>query len=477
MLTVDEIKQFLELDKTSVIKHHARLGQKYYEGEHDIKQYKMYYIDGNGNAQEDKYRSNIKISHPFFTELVDQQVQYMLSGDEFVKSDMPDLQAELNAYFNDEFASEMGELLTPTVSQGFSYMYAFKNEEGKTRFKACDGLGVIEVRAKEASDNADHIIYYYAERITKDNRLITHIEVWDKNNTYYYVQDDNGEVELDRGVVLNPRPHIIYTQDDSDDLFYEDLGFIPFFRLDNNRKRYSNLKPIKDIIDDYDLMSCALSNNLQDMVEGLYVVKGFAGDNLDEMIHNLKTKKAVGVDGDGDVDIRTVNIPYDARKIKLELDEKNIYRFGMGFNSAQVGDGNITNIVIKSRYALLDLKCDKLQRRLKAFLRPLIRIVLDEINEAHGSAWQESDVYIEFKREIMTNAADNALIEKTEAETEQLRVNTLLSVAAMLGDDLMIENICDALDIDYEQIKDMLPTDPMVDVEQAEADLAGTVEQ
>ena len=40
----------------------------------------------------------------------------------------------------------------------------------------------------------------------------------------------------------------------------------------------------------------------------------------------------------------------------------------MGFNSAQIGDGNITNVVIKSRYALLDLMCYKLKKNLKKFL-------------------------------------------------------------------------------------------------------------
>ncbi len=168
------------------------------------------------------------------------------------------------------------------------------------------------------------------------------------------------------------RYDITYKKIGDDALYYDGnggYGFIPFFRLDSNRKQVSGLKPIKALIDDYDLMACGLSNNLQDIGEGLYVVKGFQGADLDEMIQNVKVKKHIGVDADGGVDIKTVDIPYEARKVKLELDEKNIYRFGMGFNSAQLGDGNITNIVIKSRYALLDLESNKLEIRLKQFLR------------------------------------------------------------------------------------------------------------
>ena len=238
------------------------------------------------------------------------------------------------------------------------------------------------------------------------------------------------------------------------DAFNKDrYGFIPFFRLDNNRKQASGLKAVKALIDDYDLMACGLSNNLQDIGEGLYVVKGFQGADLDEMIQNIRVKKHIGVDADGGVDIKTIDIPYEARKVKLELDEKNIYRFGMGFNSAQLGDGNITNIVIKSRYALLDLKCNKLEIRLKQFLRQLLKVVLAEINEEFESDYQMKDVKIVFEREVMTNAQDNAQIELTDAQKQNQQINTLMVAANLLDDETILKAICEILDIDYDEVK------------------------
>ena len=79
MLTEDEIRRFIDDDASSERKRNARVGQRYYEGDHDIKRYRMFYYDADGVLTEDKYRSNIKISHPFFTELVDQLAAYMLS--------------------------------------------------------------------------------------------------------------------------------------------------------------------------------------------------------------------------------------------------------------------------------------------------------------------------------------------------------------------------------------------------------------
>ena len=478
MLSVQEIKTFIDNDRASIKKQLARTGQRYYEADHDIKDYRIFFIDDDGNIQEDKTKSNIKISHPFFTELVDQEVQYMLSGkDGFVKSDDPDLQQRLDEYFNDneDFMSELYEVITGCVSKGFEYAYAYKNADGRTAFQCADSLGVVEVKAKETDDGCEYVIFHYVDRIGKDNKKIKRIQVWDKTQTYFYCQEEDGKIIPDESQEINPRPHTIYHKDGDKNTYFEGFGFIPFFRLDNCQKQFSGLKPIKHLIDDYDLMSCGLSNNIQDSNEVLYVVKGFEGNNLDEMMMNVKAKKHIGVSPDGGIEAHTLDIPYQARQTKLELDEKNIYRFGMGFNSAQLGDGNITNIVIKSRYALLDLKCNKLEIRLKQFMRKLLKVILKEINEEHDTDYQQKDIYFDFKREVMTNAADNAQIELTDAQKQQTQINTLLMLATKLDNETLMQNICDVLDIEYNEIKDKLPPPEEVNDPYQAQNLLGTL--
>lgn len=469
MLKPEEIYALIQDDRTSERKKFAETGQRYYDGKHDILNYKLYYYNADGKLVEDKTRSNIKISHPFFTELVDQCVQYMLSGeDSFVKSNDTKLQKELDLYFGDDFRSELAETLTDTCAGGFGYMYAYKNIDDRTAFVFADAMGVVEVREKDTDDHTQYVIYWYIDRIDKGQKKIKRIQVWDKSQVTYFVEIDEGKIELDKEEPINPRPHIVYEKDKEEGKFGDSLGYIPFFRLDNNRKQTSHLKPIKALIDDYDLMACGMSNNLQDISEGLYVIKGFDGDNLEELQKNIKTKKMIGVGENGDVDIKTIDIPYQARQAKLDVDEKNIYRFGMGFNSAQLGDGNITNVVIKSRYALLDLKCNKLEIRLKAFLKKLVKVALTEINTINGSDYQLKDVYFEFDREVMTNATDNAQIDLIKAQTEQARMTTLLNAASQLDPETVLKAICEILDIDFDEVKDKLPDpDPNADLNAA----------
>lgn len=484
MLEIAEIKSFVEKDQQSDKKRLAKVGVDYYEGRHDITKCRIFYMDKDGQWQNADRTSDVKITHPFFNELVEQKAQYALSGkDSFVKSDDPELQGYLDEYFNDDFKDELFNLIVFSSVEGDSYLYGFKDAEDKTRFVFADGLGVVEVDARETSDNTDYVIYYYEDKFAEGNtsllrsKTVTRIQVWDKDQTYYYKMR-NGKVELDDTQPINPRPHIIYKEGDQDQTIYTDTyGCIPFWRLDNNRKRHSDLMPIKALIDDYDRHACGLTNNLVDLAEGYAVVKGYDGDNIDDLMHNFRVKKVIGTDTDGGIEIKTVNIPYEARQAKMEIDEKCIYKFGKGFNASQLGDGNITNIVIKSRYALLDMKCNALESALKRLLRKLIKVVLKEINEEAGKDWQGKDVYIEFEREIITNELDNAQIANYEAQTQNVKVNTLLNVSTKLDNVTFMQLICDELQIDYEDIKDKLPSEDDFDIDAASEELANSLEQ
>lgn len=461
-LSVEEIRFFMDSDASSEKKMLAKKGQAYYDGDHDIKGYRLFYYNTDGKLVEETTRSNIKIPHPFFTELVDQAVQYILSGEDgFVKSDVPELQAELDAYFNEneDFIAELSEVLTGSQSKGFEFMYAYKNEEDKIAFSCADSIGVVEVRAKDTDSNTEYVIYWYIDRIEKGQKKIKRIQVWDSEQIYYYVQDGDGKIELDASAEHNPKPHTLYTEEGKSEITYESFGFIPFFRLDNNKKQQSSLRPVKDLIDDYDLMASSLSNNLVDFDTPIHVVNGFEGNNLDELQQNLKTKKLIGIpEVGGGLDIKTVDVPYQARLTKLELDEKSIYRFGMGLNTAGLKDTNATtNIAIKAAYSLLDLKASKIEINLKRFMRKLIKVVLKEINDREGTDYQMNQVYMRFEHEIMSNAQENAQIALTEAQTRQAEINTLLGLAAQLDNETLMQLICEQLDIEWEDIKDKLP--------------------
>lgn len=456
LLTETQIKELIDKDRTSLKKQIALVGQRYYEADHDIKQYRMFYYNADGDLVEDKTRTNMRISHPFFTELADQLTAFILSSTEsIITSEVEGLQDYLDEYFDDEFWAEFSETITGAYVKGFDYIYAYKGEDDRLHFQYADSMDVVEVREKDTDSRCACYIYSYVDHIDKDGDKIIKIQIHTADEIYYFIQETrSGAISKDDEEPINPKPNVI-TEDEKGTQYGSHLGFTPFFKLGYTRKEFSGLKPIKDLIDDYDLMECGLTNNIQDFDNPIHLVRGFEGDNLDELQKNLKTKKVLGVDAEGGLDIKTVDVPYQARKTKADEDEKNIYRFGMGLNTQGLKDTSATtNLLIKAAYTLLDLKADKFEKRIKKLLKnDIIKVVLDEINEKNGTGYQVKDVKINFPHDILTNETENIQNDKAKAETQQILINNVLAAAAYIGDEETLKAICDVFELDFEEVQ------------------------
>ncbi|WP_346208386.1 phage portal protein [Caldifermentibacillus hisashii] len=446
------LKSAIETDKASPTKEKAREGERYYEYKHDILNNRIFYIDDNDVVREDKNATNIKIPHPFFTELVDQKVQYLLSNPVEVEVEDDSFKEKLEEYYDDDFQVFLQEALEGASKKGYEYVFARTNSQDRLCFQVSDSIQTFPVY----DDNGDlkAIVRYFDKDIYRDgkNESVTIAEVWDTEKVTFYITDKNKQFIFDESREMNPRPHVVAQTEDGT-LLSRSYGTIPFYRLSNNSKEKTDLEPIKALIDDYDLMACFLSNNLQDFADAIYVVKGFMGDDLSKLKQNIKAKKVVGTGADGGVEIQTVDIPVEARKTKLEIDKNAIYKFGMGFDSSQVGDGNITNVVIKSRYALLDMKANKAEVRLRAMLKWINEMIVDDINRRYGTAYKASDITVNIVRETMVNEKDLVEQDKIEAETKQVIIETILSVAARLDDETILKLICEQFELDWEEVQ------------------------
>lgn len=57
MLTVSEIKTFMDSDAASTKKRLAKVGLKYYEGNHDINNYRIFFFDADGKPRKIRPRA------------------------------------------------------------------------------------------------------------------------------------------------------------------------------------------------------------------------------------------------------------------------------------------------------------------------------------------------------------------------------------------------------------------------------------
>lgn len=448
------LRKAIEADSTSTTKQKAREGVRYYNYDHDILKNRIFYIDDNGLLKEDRHASNVKIPHAFFTELVDQKVQYLLSKPVELVTEDAQLDEYLEEYYDTETQLFLQEMVEGTSLKGIEYAYARTNAQDRLTFQVSDSLKTFTVY--DDMNVAQRIIRYYTKDIYREgkNETVTFAEVWDEEEVHFYLTDKHGNYQLDERE-LNPRPHVVATGAD-EKILKRSYETLPFFKVANNKNHKTDLEPIKALIDDYDLMAAYLSNNLQDFAEAIYVVKGFQGDDLSKLRQNIKAKKTVGVGTDGGVDIKTVNIPVEARTTKLDIDEQAIYRFGMGFNSSQISDSNgtVTNVAIQSGYSLLNMKVNKAEVRLRTLIAWMNQMIIDDINRRHSTNYTVNDILeVVMERETMTDKKENAEIEQLEANTKLLIVQSILAVAPRLNDESTLQLICEQFDLDWEDVQ------------------------
>ena len=435
----------------------AKKGINYYKGENDIKTNKIYYVDANGTLKEDKYASNVRIPHRFMRELVDQKVQYLLSNpiEIGVPDEKPELEDILAEYYNEDFQQMLQDVISNASQKGFEYVYAQQSSSDCVEFKVADGLKILPVF--DNMGNVVRLVRVWEEEIGNEGQKYTlhHAEVYDSQNIYYFVAKNNDNYMLDPIKEINPTPHVVVAKEtiNGTEISGRSYGTIPFYRLQNNAEEETDLAPIKELIDDYDIMNAYMSNNLQDLTEAIYVLQGDVDSTVDDMRMNIKAKHAI-ITGDTDtkLDVKTFNIPYEGRKAKMELDKENIYKFGMGFDNSQVGDGNITNVVLLSRYSLLDMKANKTETRLRSLLRWINSLVLNDINRKLGTAYVESDVEFIINRKLLVNASDQAQVNKLEADTTSVKIQTLADVAPFVDNETLVRAMCAELELDYDEV-------------------------
>ncbi|QVV90831.1 phage portal protein [Weissella tructae] len=453
-IVASALKSAIDKDTSSDKKDKARQGIAYYNYKHDILDGRIMYYDDNGMLVEDKYASNIKIPHGFLTELIDQKTQFLLSNPVEAAAEDDELQELINEYYDEEFNVFLQDLVENGSQKGFEYAYVRTTSDDRIKFQVADGLKVMPVY--DEGGDIKRVLRYYDREVVIDNETtqVHFAELYDAEKVWYFKAIKTEEFTLDPERTPNPAPHIMAVTDDDQQLT-RNYGTIPFFRYQNNQQEITDLEPVKPIIDDYDLMNASLSNNLQDFQDAIYVVTSYDGD-LSEMRQNIKSRKAIGVFDGGGVDIKTVDIPIEARRTKLEMDKENVYKFGFGFDSSQVGDGNVTNVVIKGRYTLLNMKANKTEARLRAFLRWANELVIADINRLHNMKYNPKDVTFTITREMLVNENDLVANEKVEAETRNLEMETLLAIAPHLPDSEVLHKICEAYELDFDEVSQNL---------------------
>ena len=343
-------KFLIDLIKADKIKKQGRyLANAYYNYKSNQQdRFKNVYANDTITTIDTKKGSTLYTN--YFRLLVDQKIEYLLAED--VTADIPNL--------TDQLIDGIYDASLNTTAWLYAYIY-----DGKLQYTFVHDSEIIPIYTNYGKVLESLIRYYNIDE------NIIQVEVWTANSL------TKVKIEADKVTSTIKAPHYVTQSVYQGELEEEEMKFfgqIPFIPLYNNRDRESDLVNVKELLDVYNTTSSGFVSNIEDFQEALIKLTGFSADEdvLVETMNQMKKYKMVGLPENSDVSKLVIEIPVAPRELLLRLVKDNIFLLGKGVDSSKVGDGNITNVVIKARYAGLDMKSNNTEKEVKKFYTQLI---------------------------------------------------------------------------------------------------------
>ncbi len=427
---------------------HMIEGQRYYQNENDILKRRMYFYK-DGVRTLDETKPNRKIPHNWHKLLVDQKVAYLAGKPVAFQVNDPDYEDRLNLILGEEWDDTLTELAKNASNKGAEWLHVYINREGLFKFIIIPAEEVIPIYDTSLQENLEAVLRYYVVQVNGKDRI--RVEWWTRETVTFYMQQENGEFELDDTEEPNPDSHY----------YYNDVGYgwgkVPFIEFPNNQERNSDLKFYKELIDEYDLNVSDLANNLAEVQEIITILKGYEGTDLAEFKENLRYYKAIKVSGEqgSGVDKLELNIPVEAKKELLDRLEENIFLFGQGVNMKTDRFGNSpSGVALKFLYSLLDLKASVMERKFRKSIKRLLWFATEYINIIDKKSYDSTTVQVTFRKTMITNdtesvnmaqaskgiisdetvIANHPWVEDVTGELERLREQESIDLARYIDD-------------------------------------------
>jgi len=410
------IKGIIDKHKQSSFYKEAISARDYYNDRHDIlnKNFQKFMV--KGVAKYNLNAANNRIPNEFFTELIDQKVDYVAGNPPKFTAEDKDTEAvlfadKLNFEFKTYLRVDLIRWLAGSSVSGKDAMLIYINEKGAFDYTIVPGEQLIFDR-DENRNIISLMRFYYVDYQNEKGLVedIIRVEIWDERETWFYIQSKkDGDFILDISEPVNPLPHFfIGNTSNKDETQGNSWGEIPFIFLPNNINEKSDLSRIKTLIDSYDLLISKGINNIQDIQEVVYVLRGYDGTDLDTFMETLKINKAIRVDAEGGADVIKAEIPVQAITEFEKLLRKNIYAFGRGVDfSDESFAGDASGISLKYKFARLDLKANQIIAQLELAILNLIRFyakyLLIKTNQDYTKIYENINFKIS-KRMIINEA-------------------------------------------------------------------------
>ena len=299
-----------------------------------------------------------------------------------------------------EFNNFLRQTIVDMSNKVFAVWFPYYDEQGNFKYTRIDPKEIIAIYDTKTQKILTDILHTY--KIIDNNKKKIYVEWATSKNTKYFIENKNEVTKTEEYLLdtsrINPEPHWV-TQTMFNGKFVKaeehSWGKVPYIIIKNNEEMETDLEPIKNLIDAYDLINSNFINTIEDLKEFIYKVNGYGAEDLTELVERIKIMGIIrNNDATGSIGVETIPFPYEARQIILKLLEEKIYEFGRGVNTNRtelIGQAP-SGISLEFLYTDLDSKADDCINSLEEGLYQLCWFIAEHLKRI-GEIPQELDVF------------------------------------------------------------------------------------
>lgn len=402
-------KQFFELEimrwKGSPRRMMQILGEKYYDGKHDILFRKRTMIGAGGELEEVHNLPNNRVVDNQFAKAVDQKANYILSKPLTFETKNENFNKALKKVFNRKFLNRMKNVAVDSLCGGVAWLYVYYNEKGELAFQRFKPYEVLPFWKDAEHTELDCVVRVYPVEIYRGRKLeiVEKVEIFTDEGIERY-DLSNGYLSED-----TDRPKDAYMYRDDQPFNWNRIPIIPF---KYNTREIPLLNKVKGLQDALNMMESDLLNNMQeDNRNTILVIKNYEGQNLAEFRRNLSTYGAVKVktiDGaDGGVEALNVEVNATNYDLVMKTLKRAIIENALAFDAKDDRLGQNSNMMnLKSMYSDIDLDADNMEAEYQASFEDLMFFVKSYLTNKGEGSFTDEEVKVVFNRDMIINESE-----------------------------------------------------------------------
>lgn len=328
----------------------------------EIVRYQKFIYDAAGRKHPDIVSPNNKLISGFFPQFITQENQYSLGNG--VQFEKPSTKTRLGRRFD----ADLRQLGRYALLHGkaFGYwadrLYSFPVTEFVPLYDEYTGVLKAGIRFWQVDKEKPlNITLYEADGMTE------------------YVSENGGAPTVTKtktGYITRTSGSKAYGVLSTQVGVYSDL---PIKQLNGNANQQSELVGIRGQIDAYDRIKSGFANDM-DMANFIFwILKnsgGMTDKELTTFVQRVKNTGVVIADDESTVpELKTQDIPYQARMAYLEKLEKDLYRDFGALDVSVLQGGQKTATEIRAAYQPVDLKASAYEQELTGFILSLLDLL------------------------------------------------------------------------------------------------------